>query len=89
MGSRPSVLGSRGGREGVATFEKQAHEQNVCARHPFSTPLATHFGKVIRDDFKHNHLDLTNLMFGLIPKFEADPVEVFRTQANRLKVDGL
>ncbi len=36
-----------------------------------------------------NHLDLTNMMFGLTSWFEVNPKSVFRTQANRLKKAGL
>lgn len=48
-----------------------------------------HLGKVIRDDYNHNHLDLTNMMFGLVPLFESNPKSVFRAHANRLKKAGL
>jgi len=49
----------------------------------------THLGTVIRDNYFHNHLDLTNMMFGLAPIFETDPKSVFRAHANRLKKAGL
>lgn len=49
----------------------------------------THLGKVLRDNYRHNHLDLTNMMFGLAPIFESDPKSVFRAHANRLKKAGL
>ncbi|MEM9255554.1 MAG: triacylglycerol lipase [Pseudomonadota bacterium] len=48
-----------------------------------------HLGTVLRDNYRHNHLDLTNLMFGLTPLFESDPKSVFRAHANRLKNAGL
>lgn len=48
-----------------------------------------HLGTVLRDDYNHNHLDLTNMMFGLAPLFETDPKSVFRAHANRLKNAGL
>lgn len=48
-----------------------------------------HLGKVLRDDYYHNHLDLTNMMFGLTGIFETDPKSVFRAHANRLKKAGL
>jgi len=53
------------------------------------TRCANHFGKVIRDDFRHNHIDLNNLFLGIVPIFETNPKSVFRTQANRLKKAGL
>lgn len=48
-----------------------------------------HLGDVIRDDYNHNHLDLTNMMFGLVPLFESSPKSIFRAHANRLKKAGL
>ncbi len=48
-----------------------------------------HLGSVIRDDYRMNHLDLANMMFGLSSWFEVDPKSVFRSQANRLKKAGL
>lgn len=50
---------------------------------------ASHLGRVIRDDYKHNHADLVNLMWGLVPLDEANPKSVFRIHANRLKNAGL
>ncbi len=50
---------------------------------------SSHFGQVIRDDYNHNHLDEVNLMFGLRAPFSADPVELYRQHANRLKLAGL
>ena len=47
------------------------------------------FGKVIRDDFRMNHLDEVNQLFGLTSVFESSPVAVFRSHANRLKNAGL
>lgn len=46
-------------------------------------------GKVIRTDYKMNHLDEVNQFFGLVHLFETNPVEVYRQQANRLKNAGL
>lgn len=53
------------------------------------TRCDNHLGTVLRDNYRHNHLDLTNMMFGLVPLFESDPKSVFRAHANRLKNAGL
>lgn len=53
------------------------------------TQCGNHYGKVIRDNFRHNHIDLNNLLFGLVPIFETNPKSVFRSHANRLKNAGL
>ncbi|BAN49040.1 triacylglycerol lipase [Metapseudomonas resinovorans] len=50
---------------------------------------SSHLGKVIRDDYRMNHLDEVNQTLGLTSLFETDPVTVYRQQANRLKNDGL
>lgn len=50
---------------------------------------ASRLGMVIRDDFNMNHLDEVNQAFGLHALTDTDPVEVFRTHANRLKQAGL
>ncbi|MBS7691379.1 triacylglycerol lipase [Pseudomonas lalucatii] len=50
---------------------------------------SSHLGKVIRDDYRMNHLDEVNQTFGLTSWFETDPVTVYRQHANRLKNDGL
>lgn len=50
---------------------------------------SSHMGKVIRDDYRMNHLDEVNQSFGLTSWFETDPVSVYRQHANRLKNDGL
>ena len=31
---------------------------------------SSHFGRVIRDDYVHNHLDEINWTFGLVPEYE-------------------
>jgi triacylglycerol lipase len=46
-------------------------------------------GKVIKDDYKLNHTDLANMMFGLTGLFAPDPVAMYRQHANRLKLQGL
>lgn len=50
---------------------------------------STHIGQVIRDDYKHNHLDEVNMVFGLRDIFSPDPVALYRQHANRLKLEGL
>ncbi|HTO70984.1 MAG TPA: triacylglycerol lipase [Myxococcota bacterium] len=49
---------------------------------------SSHLGTVIKDDYFYNHLDEVNQAFGLVSPFEANPVTVFRTHANRLKNAG-
>lgn len=46
-------------------------------------------GKVIRVDYRLNHLDEVNQTVGLTNLFETSPVTLFRQQANRLKNAGL
>ena len=50
---------------------------------------STHLGKVIRDDYKMNHLDEINGILGIHHLFETDPVTLYRQHANRLKLQGL
>lgn len=49
----------------------------------------SHFGKVIRDDYPHNHGDAINQLFGVRGLFTPDPKDVYRQHANRLKVAGV
>ncbi|WP_157631155.1 lipase family alpha/beta hydrolase [Vibrio pacinii] len=50
---------------------------------------STHLGKVIRDDYRMNHLDEINGLLGIHHLFETDPVTLYRQHANRLKLQGL
>lgn len=50
---------------------------------------SSHMGKVIRDNYRMNHLDEVNQTLGLTSLFETDPVTIYRQHANRLKNDGL
>ena len=50
---------------------------------------SSHLGEVIRDDYKMNHLDEVNQLFGLTAPFTTNPKSVFRSHANRLKNAGL
>lgn len=46
---------------------------------------SSHLGKVIRDNYRMNHLDEVNQFIGLTSWFETSPVSVYRQHANRLK----
>lgn len=50
---------------------------------------SSHLGWVIRDNYRMDHLDEVNQLFGLVSPFETSPVSLFRQQANRLKNAGL
>lgn len=49
----------------------------------------SHFGKVIRDDYPHNHGDAINQVFGIRGLFTPDPKNLYRQHANRLKTAGV
>lgn len=49
---------------------------------------SSHLGKVIRDDYRMNHLHTVNQLFGLVG-LGVDPVGTYRVHANRLKAAGL
>jgi triacylglycerol lipase len=49
----------------------------------------SHFGQVIRDDYPYNHIDETNMIFGLVSPLAPNPITLFRNHANRLKNAGL
>jgi triacylglycerol lipase len=50
---------------------------------------SSHLGDVIRDDYRMNHLDEVNQLFGITSIFETSPKSVFRSHANRLMHLGL
>jgi len=50
---------------------------------------SSHLGVVIRDDYKMNHLDEVNQLFGITAVLATNPKSVFRSHANRLKNLGL
>jgi triacylglycerol lipase len=52
-------------------------------------PCSSHLGEVIRDDYMQNHIDQTNLMFGLVMPLGPRPQAIFRSHANRLQQAGL
>lgn len=49
---------------------------------------ASRLGRVIRDDYRMNHLDEINQVIGLVSWAETNPVTVFRQHANRLRNEG-
>ncbi|MBU2706550.1 triacylglycerol lipase [Zooshikella marina] len=48
-----------------------------------------HLGKVIRDDYKLNHLDEINQVMGMYGFFNTNPISIYRQHANRLQQAGL
>ena len=50
---------------------------------------SSRFGQVIRDNYRMNHLDTVNHLFGLSSLFETSPRALYRQHANRLKNAGL
>ncbi|MCH9682023.1 MAG: triacylglycerol lipase [Deltaproteobacteria bacterium] len=50
---------------------------------------SAHLGTVIRDDYKQNHLDEVNQLFGLVHWWSVNPKTLYRQHANRLKNLGL
>lgn len=55
----------------------------------FVPKCSTHLGKVIRNDYPHNHFDYMNWFLGLHGSDAPDPRSIYRAHANRLKLDGL
>lgn len=49
---------------------------------------SSRLGEVIRDDYRMNHLDSVNQVFGLVSLLDTNPLTVYRTQVNRLKQAG-
>lgn len=50
---------------------------------------SSRIGLVIRDDYRMNHVDLINHLFGLRSPFGPSPVSLYRQHANRLQLAGL
>ncbi|MES2819791.1 MAG: triacylglycerol lipase [Pseudomonadota bacterium] len=46
---------------------------------------SSHFGKVLKDNYRMNHIDLNNQIFGLVSLFETNPKTLFQSHASRLK----
>lgn len=55
----------------------------------FVPRCSSRLGKVIRDDYPLNHLDQMNWFLTLRGADAPDPVNLYRTHANRLKLQGL
>ncbi len=53
-----------------------------------ATKCSSRIGKVIRDDYRMNHLDSINQVLGLVSWRETNPLAVYRQQMNRVKNDG-
>jgi triacylglycerol lipase len=50
---------------------------------------ANHFGRVLRDNYIMNHIDINNHVLGIVSIFDTNPKTVFKNHANRLKKMGL
>ncbi len=50
---------------------------------------SSRFGRVIRDDYRLNHVDQVNQVLGLTHLFGPNPKSLFRIHANRLREQGL
>jgi triacylglycerol lipase len=50
---------------------------------------ANHFGRVLRDDYMMNHIDVNNHVLGIVSLLDTNPKTVFKNHANRLKKMGL
>ncbi|HCC66412.1 MAG TPA: alpha/beta hydrolase, partial [Moraxella sp.] len=44
---------------------------------------------VIRDNYKMNHMDSVNQVFGIVSLLDTNPLTVYRNQVNRLKGQSL
>jgi triacylglycerol lipase len=50
---------------------------------------ANHFGRVLRDNYIMNHIDINNHVLGIVSLLDTNPKTVFKNHANRLKKLGL
>ena len=50
---------------------------------------SNHFGRVLRDDYIMNHIDINNHVLGIVSLLDTNPKTVFKNHANRLKKMGL
>jgi triacylglycerol lipase len=50
---------------------------------------SSHLGRVIKDNYKMNHIDEINHLFGLVSWFETNPVTLYRQHTNYLANQGL
>jgi triacylglycerol lipase len=68
---------------GVASLVYKESNDGLVGR------CSSHFGTVIRDNYKMNHIDEVNQVLGVVSLFETNPKTLYRTHANRLKGLGL
>ena len=50
---------------------------------------SNHFGRVLRDNYIMNHIDINNHVLGIVSLLDTNPKTVFKNHANRLKKLGL
>ncbi len=50
---------------------------------------ANHFGRILRDNYIMNHIDINNHVLGIVSLLDTNPKTVFKNHANRLKKLGL
>jgi triacylglycerol lipase len=50
---------------------------------------ANHFGRILRDNYIMNHIDINNHVLGIVSLLDTNPKTVFKNHANRLKKMGL
>ncbi|MDX5299177.1 MAG: triacylglycerol lipase [Gammaproteobacteria bacterium] len=50
---------------------------------------SSHFGQVLKDNYRMNHIDVNNHVLGMVSLFETNPKTLFQNHANRLKNAGL
>jgi len=55
----------------------------------FVSRCSSHLGRVIKDNYRMNHFDEINMLFGMVSDTELDTPSVYRQLANQLKSDGL
>ncbi|HET8707924.1 MAG TPA: triacylglycerol lipase [Pseudomonadales bacterium] len=55
----------------------------------FVSRCSSHLGKVIRDNYRMNHFDEVNMLFGMVSDIELDTLSVYRQLAHQLQTDGL
>jgi triacylglycerol lipase len=46
---------------------------------------SSRLGEVVRDDYKMNHLDSVNQVFGIVSLLDTNPLTVYRNHVNRIK----
>ena len=70
---------------GIANSKIGFGDLILLLRYFFKLKVSTH----PNDQYKLNHTDLANMMFGLKGLFAPDPVAMYRQHANRLKLQNL